>query len=395
MSQTSNQIQDKFITEYEERFTNQVRKKRGEFFTPKSVADLICKLAKIEPNMTIYDPTCGSGRLFLSLESINHKIFGVEIDQQNVNFALENLKPIFGDVEIKCADVLRDPILDSDSKLKQYDRVIANIPFGTKLEKEIRRNEIFILGDIKKGQGDMAFLLHTLATMRQRGIIVCSNGMLFNNAFSRLREHLIKMDYVEAVIQLPPKMFFGSGVAAVILVLNKSKSLKKTNKICFIDSSNNFTLENKQNIFESQHIEKIISTIDNMAEVEKFSHITTNKEIEENEFNFNIPRYVDTSDPEPEYDLVGLLNDVMKMELEAQGHMASLVKSLQDTDMDMTGLNLDNLKTLTESAINPDTITPDPVRAELEVKEEPEPIKEEIIPQQQNKKKGTMEDYFE
>lgn len=390
MSQTNNQIQDKFIVEYEERFTNRVRKKRGEFFTPSCLSDLVCKLARIKPDMTVYDPTCGSGRLFLSLESTNHKIYGVEIDEQNQKFALENLKPLFNNVEIKCADVLRDPITDSEGKLIQYDRVIANIPFGTKLEKDIPKNDIFILGNIKKGQGDMAFLLHTLATMKQRGVIICSPGMLFNNSFSKFREHIIKMDYLEAVIQLPSKMFFGSGVSAVILVLDKTKSLDKTKKICFIEASNDFTVKDKQNIFEPQFIEKIISTVDNMSEIEKFSHITTNEEIEENEFNFNVARYIDTSEPEEEYDLIALTNEIMKLELQTQGGIADLVKTLQDTNMDMTGLNLDNLKLLQQSSIPIDKITPDPVRVE--------PIPEPILIEQpipRAKKKGTMEDYFE
>lgn len=306
-------------------FAGDAGKKGGEFFTPGEVSTLLAKLAGAKDGDRIYDPTCGSGSLLIKASkevgSKNFQIYGQERNGQTQSLCKMNMfLHDINDAKIQWGDTIRNPLLLENDNLMKFDVVLANPPFsldkwGEEDAKSDKYNR-FIYGIPPKSKGDYAFVEHMIASMNSEGTVavVLPHGVLFRGASEgKIREGLIKANLLDAVIGLPANLFFGTNIPACILVF---KNNRKNNDILFIDASNEFAKEKNQNVLRPEDIEKIMSTYKERKEVEKYSHIATLQEIESNDFNLNIPRYVDTFEEEEIVDIDSLENEITKIESE-------------------------------------------------------------------------------
>jgi type I restriction enzyme M protein len=238
---------------------------------------------------------------------------------------------------IEWGDTIRNPkLLDSEDRLKHFDVVVANPPFS--LEKwghdsaEADRFGRFRRGIPPKTKGDYAFVLHMVETLKPRTgrmAVVAPHGVLFRGgAEGTIRQKLIEENLIDAVIGLPEKVFFRTGIPAAVLVLRKSKP---DDKVLFIDASREFTAGKKQNQLTEKNIAKIVETYRKRQTVEKYAYLASLKRIEENDFNLNIPRYVDMYEPEATIDLAAVRNERASLKaqlIELEGKMDRYLKEL-------------------------------------------------------------------
>jgi len=311
-----------------EQFADATKKKGGEFFTPREVVKLLVNIVKPKEGMSICDPTCGSGgMLILSRRYVqkhggnqnNLILEGQESNYGNLAMCKMNLV-LHGmvDFKIEYGDVLPNPKLVKDHTLKKYDRVLANFPFSMDWDNSKADNDPygrFTYGiPSSKDKADFAFILHMLASLNDSGqaAIICSQGVLFRGGVEQeIRKNMIlgdknkelQGDVIEAVISLPEKLFFGTGIPACILILNKKKPEKRKNKILFIYAAKEYFEGKNRNKLEDKNINKIVGAFDKFEDDEKYCHVADIDEIKENEFNLNVPRYVDISEPEEEIDI--------------------------------------------------------------------------------------------
>ncbi len=288
-------------------FASDAGKKGGEFFTPSSVSTLLAKLVEAKEGDRIYDPTCGSGSLLIKASkevgNPNFAIYGQERNGQThalckMNMFLHEIN----DANIAWGDTLRNPLHIENDHLMKFDVVVANPPFS--LDKwgaeELANDHYnrFVYGLPPKSKGDYAFVQHMLASLNAQGRmgVVLPHGVLFRGASEgKIRKGIIADNLLDAVIGLPANLFFGTGIPAVILIFKKNRANKD---VIFIDASREFNKDKNQNSIDEKHIEKILETYRNRTEVDKYSHVATLEEIEENDYNLNIPRYVDTFEEE-------------------------------------------------------------------------------------------------
>lgn len=300
-------------------FADEGGKKGGQFYTPNQVVRLLVQLMKPEEGMSIYDPTAGSGGMLIQAhqyieeqgqDANNLELFGQEMDPTVVaickmNIILHNISKY----TIEYGDTLEDPLNVKDGKLIQFDRVIANPPFSQNYKKsEMKYQSRFPYGfapeDGKKA--DFMFVQHMLASCKKNGkvVVVMPHGVLFRGGKEKeIREGMLhpKADVIEGIISLPPQLFYGTGIPACIIVLNKNKPDNLKNKVFFINADKDFAEGKKQNTLRPEDIEKIDYVFTNKVEEPKYSKLVDLKTIEENEFTLNIRRYVDnTPEPEPE-----------------------------------------------------------------------------------------------
>ncbi|MEQ6166162.1 class I SAM-dependent DNA methyltransferase [Ekhidna sp. MALMAid0563] len=329
-------------------FADDAGKKGGEFYTPKGVVKLIVRLIKPQPKMSIYDPTCGSGGMLVEAakyvaeqpngkvgRNINVSLFGQEKNLgtwaiAKLNMLLHN----FMDADLRKGDTLVDPKhLSSDNDLMMFDRVIANPPFSQekwwtpaetnlekKLDKDGKEKEIvpkydnvvvdkfgrLQYGIPPRGYADLAFLQHMLSVTKQDGKVgvVLPHGTLFRSgAEGRIRKKLIDEDLIEGVVGLPSSLFYNTGIPASIWILSKEKPKPLKNKIIIIDASSDFKEGKNMNELLDAHLDKIVDAHDTQADVDKYMRLVGLDEVKENDYNLNISRYIDTSEPEPEVDL--------------------------------------------------------------------------------------------
>ncbi len=329
-----------------ERFADGAGKKGGEFFTPHEVSVLLSKLMKPETGARIYDPTCGSGSLLITVaEEVPHKpnttirdcsLFGQE--SNGGTWALAKMNMFLHEMDaaqIEWGDTINNPKLIEGDHLMKFDIVVANPPFSLdKWGHEHAAGDVykrFTRGVPPKSKGDYAFILHMVNSAAEGsgkvGVIV-PHGVLFRGSSEKtIREALIKENLLEAVIGLPSNLFFGTGIPAAMLIFNKGKKHKD---VLFIDASKDFDGGKKQNKLRDQDIDKVVkaytafSTLSEAEweDIEKYAHRATFEEIEGNQFNLNIPRYVDTFEPEEEVDL-----KVVAQEIEALESNLTKVKS--------------------------------------------------------------------
>lgn len=275
--------------------------------TPKEVCELISKLISFKSLSriaSIYDPTCGSGDLLASISNqINSKveIFGQEINPDQVLFAKLNLL-IHGisDFQIELGDVLNAPIFkDSNNELMRFDYVVANPPFNLKMWNHNQGYDSFDRWNENTGipptnSGDFAFLLHIVNSLKINGVGACivSNGTLFREGEERtIRKYLIEKGFIKGIIGLPAKLFFGTGIPSSIIILNKQLDSSR-NDIFIIDASSEHLSERLINRLSSENIERIVDTWKDRRELSGFSRLVSYKEIVENDFSLNIPRYL-------------------------------------------------------------------------------------------------------
>lgn len=347
-----------------ERFASDAGKKAGEFFTPKEVSTLIAKLTKSKPGSRICDPTCGSASLLIKageeVGSDNFSLYGQEANGSTWALAVMNMfLHGFDDATIRWGDTIRNPKLKEGDALMKFDTVVANPPFsldkwGKVEDKDGDKTTIsydpetdqysrFWRGIPPKSKGDWAFITHMIETTYEGtgkvGVVV-PHGVLFRGASEgKIRKKVIEENLLEAVIGLPANLFYGTGIPAAILIFNKGK--ESNTNVLFIDSSKHYDSAKNQNKLNEKHIDHIVDTYrkSNEGKLEtgvvedKFSYVATFEEIEENDFNLNIPRYVDTFEEEAEVDIAAVQKEIESLEgelKEVQGEIEKYLKELMD-----------------------------------------------------------------
>ena len=302
-------------------FASTSGKKAGEFYTPPEVSTLMARLMEPQEGDEICDPTCGSGSLLMKCGRLirertgsrKYALYGQEAIGSTWALAKMNMF-LHGEDNhrVEWGDTLRNPkLLDTDSTLKHFDIVVANPPFS--LEKwghegaEADKFGRFRRGVPPRTKGDYAFILHMVETMKPgtgRMAVVVPHGVLFRGAAEgKIRQRLIEENLLDAVIGLPEKLFYGTGIPAAILVLRKRK---RDDKVLFIDASRAFEDGKNQNVLREIDLHRILSTNQARIDVDKYSYLATLAEIAENDFNLNIPRYVDTFEEKAEIDLMSV-----------------------------------------------------------------------------------------
>lgn len=307
-----------------ERFASDAGKKAGEFYTPGQVSTLLARLLKPKKGDTICDPACGSGSLLIKVgrqaDDRDFALFGQELN--GTTHALCRMNMFLHGMDnfrIEWGDTLRNPRLIEDDKLMQFDIVVANPPFSLDKwgadEAEADPFRRYHRGVPPKGKADYAFITHMIETARAgsgRVGVVVPHGVLFRGAAEgRIRQKLIQENLLEAVIGLPANLFFGTGIPAAILVFNKGKT---HSDVLFIDASREYEDSKNQNRITNAHLDKIVATYEAFQTVEKYAYRATAQEIADNDFNLNIPRYVDTFEEEKEIDLGAVKIEIARLE---------------------------------------------------------------------------------
>ena len=298
-------------------FATESGKSKGQFYTPAEVSRVIAKLINVTADTprsaTVYDPTCGSGSLLLKVaaESSNGlTIYGQEKD--NATWALSKMNMILHGNEIadiRKGDTITSPQFTEGDSLKTFDFIVANPPFSIKswgngLENEFGR---FEYGMPPEKNGDYAFLLHILKSMKSTGkaAVILPHGVLFRGGKeATIRTQLLKRGFIKGIIGLPANLFYGTGIPACIIVLDKENAQGRTG-VFMIDASKGFLKDGNKNRLRSQDMHKIVDVFTKQQEVERFSRMVPLSEISNaaNDFNLNIPRYIDSSEPEDIQDL--------------------------------------------------------------------------------------------
>ncbi|MDQ3021034.1 MAG: type I restriction-modification system subunit M [Bacteroidota bacterium] len=344
-----------------ENFASDAGKKAGEFFTPKEVSTLLAKLTKSAPGSRIADPTCGSASLLIKageeVGSDNFSLYGQEANGSTWALAIMNMfLHGFDNAKIRWGDTIRNPKLLEGDALMKFDTVVANFPFsldkwGKVDDKEENKSansfdpekdqyNRFWRGIPPKSKGDWAFICHMIETTYEgkgKVGVVAPHGVLFRGSSEgKIRQKTIEQNILEAVIGLPSNLFFGTGIPAAILIFNKGKGENKN--VLFIDASKNFESVKNQNRLRSQDIEHIVDTYNKFKSGKlkpgitepKFSYVATPEEIQENDFNLNIPRYVDTFEEEAEVDIKAVQVEIDKLEVEMKKVQLEMGKYLKE-----------------------------------------------------------------
>jgi type I restriction enzyme M protein len=316
-------------------FAEETKKKGGEFFTPREVVRLLVNLVEPKEGMRICDPTCGSGgmliesRKYVERTGENPRNLILEGQESNYgNLAMCKMNMVLHgivDFKIEYGDVLSTPKLVESGKLKTYDKVLANFPFSMDWDNKIAAKDPynrFTFG-IPPGQdkADFAFIQHMFSSLNEKGqaAIICSQGILFRgNEEQTIRENMIKEDVIEGIVALPTKLFYGTGIPGCVLILNRNKPENRKNKIIFIHAARDFEEGTVRNKLRDSDIEKIVYAFKNFKEVDRYSHIGDLEELKENQFNLNVPRYVDFSEPEEEIDIQVTIDELKKLERQKQ-----------------------------------------------------------------------------
>lgn len=291
-------------------FADLTNKKAGEFYTPRSVVHLLGLILDPHEGETIYDPACGTGGMLL--ECVHHlkennedyrtlRLFGQEKNLTSSSIARMNMF-LHGieDFQIARGDTLRNPAFFEADGLKKFDCVIANPPFSLKeWGADIWVNDPYgrnIAGVPPNGNGDMAWVQHMISSMNESGrmTVVLPHGALFRKgAEGRIREALLKQDLLEVVVGLGPNIFYGTQLAACVMVFKQRKEDHKKRKVLFIDGSEQIRVGRAQNFLEPEHVKQIFDWYESYNDVENYVKVASLSEIEENDFNLNIPLYIE------------------------------------------------------------------------------------------------------
>ncbi len=333
-----------------ERFGSDAGKKAGEFYTPKVLSSLLAKLAMPKPGDRICDPACGSGGLLLlageevqKQGSNDYALYGQEKTGATYNLARMNMFLHGQDsARIEWGDTLNNPMLVENDHLMQFDIIVANPPFSLdKWGEKHLENDIyhrFDRGMPPASKGDYAFISHMVATAKPKSgrvAVIVPHGVLFRGSSEgKIRQAFIEENILDAVIGLPANLFLNVGIPVAFLIFDKSREKGGANEnrkdVLFIDASKEFVPGKKQNSLSEDHIKKIVDTYKNRREIEKYSHIATFDEIKENDFNLNIPRYVDTFEEEEEVDLAKVKAEIIDLENELQKVQSQMTEYLKE-----------------------------------------------------------------
>ncbi|KGF90869.1 type I restriction-modification system subunit M [Prochlorococcus marinus] len=306
-------------------FADSAGKKGGEFYTPSEVVKLLVELIKPKAGMKVYDPTCGSGgmlvqtRNYLTRNGENPSNLMLSGQERNLStWAICKLNMFLHGVrgaDIRKGDTLGDPQHVENGELMRFDRVIANPPFSLKKwGRDLAEDDgygRYRFGLPPTDAGDLAFVQHMIASLNNEGVmgVVVPHGVLFRGASEgEIRKGILENDLLEAVIGLPSSLFYGTGIPAALLIINKQKDDEKKGKVLFINAELEYQEGKNQNILRDLDIEKIVSCFDSYEEIKRFSRVISIEEIRENDHNLNIRRYADTSPPPEKFDVKGILN---------------------------------------------------------------------------------------
>lgn len=328
-------------------FATQSGKSKGQFYTPAEVSRVISKVISINSaesqDRTIYDPTCGSGSLLLKAADEAERgltIYGQEMD--NATRALARMNMILHGHDT--AEIWQDNTLSSpyfknpDGSLKTFDFAVANPPFSSKAWSnginptfdEFKRFDGYGIPPAKNG--DYAFLLHMVCSLKSKGkgAIILPHGVLFRgNAEAEIRKNLICKGIIKGIIGLPQNLFYGTGIPACIIVLDKEDALNRQG-IFMIDASKGFVKDGNKNRLREQDFHKIVDIFNKQLEVPKYSRMVSIQEIEANEYNLNIPRYIDSQEEEDIQDIEAhLLGGIPKLDIEALSDYWQVYPTLQ------------------------------------------------------------------
>ena len=305
-------------------FATESGKSKGQFYTPSEVSRIMAKVIGIEKaksqSQTIYDPTCGSGSLLLKAADEAQRgvtIYGQEKDVATVALAKMNMILHGNEIaEIQQGDTISSPeFKNPDGTLKTFDFAVANPPFSTKswssgLDPQNDEFDRFTGYGIPPAKnGDYAFLLHFIKSLKSKGkgAIILPHGVLFRgNAEAEIRKNIIRKGYFKGIIGLPANLFYGTGIPAAILVIDKENAEARKG-IFMIDASKGFIKDGNKNRLREQDVHKIVDVFNKQHEIPKFSRMVSVEEIESNEYNLNIPRYIDNQEEEDIQDIAAHL----------------------------------------------------------------------------------------
>jgi len=320
-------------------FAADAGKKGGEFYTPREVEKVIIGILKPHQKDHIYDPTAGSGGFLLEAYDYLKQKSGEKIAKtlylygQELNistFAIAKINMFLhglDSADIRRGDTIANPqFLTQNGNLQTFDICVANPPYSIKdWESEIFRTNKY--GRLEgydmppEKNADYAFVLHIIKSMNVNGRagIVLPHGVLFRGgAEGRIREQILKNDLIEAVIALPSKLFYGTGIPAAILILNKNKPENKKNKVLIIDAEKDFLEGKNQNSLRLQDINKIVKAYDAYSDIEKYARVVEMKEVAEKDYNLNISQYIDSSEQEEIIDVKTAWKELKNLEKECE-----------------------------------------------------------------------------
>jgi type I restriction enzyme M protein len=317
------------------RFASDAGKKGGEFYTPAEVATLLAKLLQPKSGERICDPACGSGSLLIriarEIEGTNYSLYGQEFNGST--WALAKMNMFLHGIDnarIEWGDTIANPRLIEGDSLMKFDVVVANPPFSLDKwghdEPTINKFNRFHRGLPPKSKGDYAFITHMIETMNENGGrvgVVVSHGVLFRGgAEGKIRQKLIEENLLDAVIGLPANLFYGTTIPAAILVFKKNK---KDDSNLFVEGSRDYQEGKNQNKLKDSDIERIISTYNGRSVVDGYSVLVKASDVRANDFNLNIPRYVDSFEDETQIDIAA-----------TQANIEAIEKQLTETRKEMS-----------------------------------------------------------
>src|SRR6185437_13272556 len=329
-------------------FATESGKSKGQFYTPAEVSRVIAKLlgirtAKANRATTVYDPTCGSGSLLLKVADeagTKVSLYGQEKDA--ATSALAKMNMFLHDhpaAEVRQGNTLTDPKYTDGGKLKTFDYVVANPPFSDKrwstgLDPAADPHERFkSFGVPPAKQGDYAYLLHIVRSLKSagKGACILPHGVLFRgNAEADIRRALIRKGYIKGIIGLPANLFYGTGIPACIIVIDKQDAHTRKG-IFMVDASGGFLKDGPKNRLRAQDIHQIVDAFNKRIEIAKYSRMVSVEEIEKNEFNLNLPRYIDSQQAEDVQDIDGHLRGGIPMrDVDALGSYWKVCPKLRD-----------------------------------------------------------------
>lgn len=334
-----------------ERFASDAGKKAGEFYTPKQVSKLLARLAAPKAGDRICDPTCGAGGLLIEAAALveeqgsgDFALFGQEVNGSTWALARMNMFLHRKDAaRIEWGDTLNSPALVEADRLMRFDVVVANPPFSLDkwgaTEAHADRHNRFWRGVPPKSKGDYAFITHMIETALPREgrvAVVVPHGVLFRGgAEGRIRRALIEENLLDAVIGLPGNLFPTTSIPVAILVFDRSREKVGAHEdrqdVVFIDASRDYQAGKNQNALLDEHMARILDTFRERQAVDKYAHVATLQEIADNDYNLNIPRYVDTFEEEEEIDVAAVEKEIERLEaelVEVRQRMKAYLKEL-------------------------------------------------------------------